>query len=201
MHPAPAYLESDRAALLNRIGDWPFALAIGLLEGRPRAAHTPVLAEADGTLRFHLSKANPTAHGITEAGHALIVFSGPHDYISPDWYGMEKQVPTWNYLSVEAEGPVGISDETEAEQFLEDLSARFEAGLSPKPAWTVASMDRAQLKQMLASIVTFKLTPQRLEGITKLSQNKPEEARIRAGQALKAAGGDPTIATMMERRS
>ena len=201
MHPAPAYLETDRATLLKRIGDWPFALAIGLNKGRPCAAHTPVLADENGTLRFHLSKANPAAQGITDAGQALIVFSGPHDYISPDWYGMEKQVPTWNYLSVEAEGPVSICDDQDAEQFLEDLSARFEAGLSPKPAWTVASMDRAQLKRMLTSIVTFTLTSQRLEGITKVAQYKPEEARIRAGQALKAAGGDPTIATMMERRS
>ena len=148
-----------------------------------------------------MSKENPAAQGITNAGQALIVFSGPHDYISPDWYGMEKQVPTWNYLSVEAEGPVSICDDQDAEHFLEDLSARFEAGLSPKPAWTVASMDRAQLKRMLTSIVTFTLTSQRLEGITKVAQYKPEEARVRAGQALKAAGGDPTIADMMERRS
>ena len=110
-------------------------------------------------------------------------------------------MPTWNYLSVEAEGTVSVCDERDAEQFLEDLSARFEAGLAPKPAWTVASMDRPQLKRMLTSIVTFKLTPQRLQGVTKVAQYKPEEARIRAGQALKAAGGDPTIATMMERRS
>ncbi|RIJ23360.1 FMN-binding negative transcriptional regulator [Henriciella barbarensis] len=200
MHPAPAYLETDRAILLQRVHDWPFALVIGLNEGRPCAAHTPVLAGPDGTLRFHLSKANPAAKGLTNDRHALIVFSGPHDYISPDWYGMEKQVPTWNYLSVEAEGPVSICDEQDAEQFLEDLSARFEAGLAPKPAWMVASMDRVQLKRMLAAIVTFTLTPQRLEGITKFGQDKPDEARIRAGRALKAAGGDITISTMMERR-
>ncbi|MCH2458740.1 MAG: FMN-binding negative transcriptional regulator [Henriciella sp.] len=201
MHPAPAYLETDRATLLQRVHDWPFALVIGLHNGRPRAAHTPVLAGSNGTLRFHLSRANPAAQGLTDNRHALIVFSGPHDYISPDWYGMEKQVPTWNYLSVEAEGPVSICDEQDAEQFLEDLSDRFEAGLAPKSAWMVASMNRVQLKRMLTSIVTFTLTPRRLEGITKVGQGKPDEARIRAGQALKAADGDPTIATMMERRS
>ena len=62
-------------------------------------------------------------------------------------------------------------------------------------------MDRAALDRMIAAIQTFTLTPERFEGITKISQNKPEDVRQRAGQALKAANGDPTLASMMERQT
>ena len=110
MHPAPAFLETNQETLLDRVRDWPFALIVSVHEGRPMAAHTPVLTQPDGTLRFHLARSNPAARGIATSLHALIVFSGPHDYISPDWYGLENQVPTWNYLSVEAEGPVRLCD-------------------------------------------------------------------------------------------
>lgn len=200
MHPAPAFLENDRAVLLDRITHWPFALAIGVVEGRAHAAHTPVLAGDDGTLRFHLSRANPAADAIRQSASALIVFSGPHDYISPDWYGMVDQVPTWNYLSVEAEGPVTICDQQGSADFLRDLSDRFERGLAPKPAWSVDMMDGAKLTHMIGAIETFTLQPDRFEGITKIAQHKPDEARRRAGRALKEAGGDTTIASMMERK-
>ncbi|WP_158085635.1 FMN-binding negative transcriptional regulator [Henriciella aquimarina] len=201
MHPAPAFLETDRDRLLRRTEAWPFAAIIGVADGRPHVAHSPVIRGGEGTLRFHLARMNPACQAITAAGRALIVFTGPNDYISPDWYGQEDQVPTWNYLSVEAEGPVTPQDEAGATRFLDDLSARFEEDLFPKPAWTRDKMRPGSFERQLAGITVFSLAPERLEGITKIGQNKPAEVRQRAGRALKASGGDPTISSMMERDS
>lgn len=136
---------------------------------------------------------------VEQSGRALLVFTGPHDYISPDWYGMDDQVPTWNYLSVEAEGPVRPMNVDEAANLLDRLSARFEDELYPKPEWTRGKMPPGRFEAMLNGIQAFSLLPERLEGITKISQNKPAEARKRAGSALKEAGGDPTLSAMMER--
>ncbi|WP_300380279.1 FMN-binding negative transcriptional regulator [Henriciella sp.] len=199
MHPAPPFLETDRSELFRRIDDWPFALVIGVCEGRSHVAHTPVLRGDDATLRFHLARPNPACQAITRTCRALIVFSGPHDYISPDWYGIEDQVPTWNYLSVEAEGPAAALDDDGAAQLLDALSARFENSLAPKPAWTRQKMSPGKFERMLGGITAFTLSPERLEGITKVGQNKPADVRQSAGAGLKAAGGDPTISTMMER--
>ena len=201
MHPAPAFLDTDRDRLMRRIEAWPFALVVGVANGRAQVAHTPVLRGTADTLRFHLAKANPACRAIAQAGRALVVFSGPHDYISPDWYGLDDQVPTWNYLSVEAEGPVTPEDAAGAADFLDTLSARFEEDLFPKPEWTRSKMAPGTFDRMLNAITAFSLTPDRLEGITKIGQNKPADARKRAGAALKASGGDPTISAMMERDS
>lgn len=199
MHPAPAFLETDRNRLLRRIDAWPFAVVIGVADGRAHAVHTPIIISKSGTLDFHLSRANGVTKAVEQTGRALIVFTGPHDYISPDWYGIDNQVPTWNYLSVEAEGPVTAMNAEQATDLLDRFSARFEDELYPKPAWTRDKMTPARFEAMLNGIQAYSLVPERLEGMTKISQNKPAEARKRAGAALKAAGGDPTLSAMMER--
>ncbi|MEM5518403.1 FMN-binding negative transcriptional regulator [Henriciella sp. AS95] len=199
MHPAPAFLDTDRDRLLRRIDAWPFALVIAVADGRPVVAHTPVLVDKAGLLSFHLSRGNPATAAIERSGRALIVFSGPNEYISPDWYETADQVPTWNYLSVEAEGTTSIMDETNTASFLDHLSERFEDELYPKPAWTRDKMTPGRFEAMLGGITAFNLTPERLQGITKISQNKSAETRKRAAAHLKAVGGDPTISAMMER--
>lgn len=199
MHPAPAFLDTDRDRLMRRIEAWPFALVIAVDGNRAHVAHTPVICSGRGSLHFHLAQSNAACRALAKAGRALIVFSGPNDYISPDWYGVANQVPTWNYLSVEAEGPVTPLDETATASFLDALTARFEDGLFPKPEWTRAKMSPERFEAMMRAITAFDLSPERLEGITKIGQNKPAETRKRAGAALKAAGGDPTLSTMMER--
>jgi transcriptional regulator len=131
--------------------------------------------------------------------NALIVFTGDHAYVSPDWYGQDDQVGTWNYLSVEAEGPVTHLDDTGATRLLDDLSALFEAGLSPKPAWTRAKMTPGRFEAMLPGIRAFSLVPTRFEGITKLSQNKPQSVRQGVITALSAFEDGIAIAEEMRK--
>jgi transcriptional regulator len=197
MHPAPVNHVTDGeklAALVARCG---LALIIGrTAEGRPAAVHTPVLLQ-DGVLRFHLSRANRLV--LQDGDSALAVITGPDAYISPDWYGERDQVPTWNYLSVEAEGPVTRLDEAGAARLLDDLSARFEAPLAPKPAWTRGKMTPGRFEAMLKAITAFSMQVERLEGIEKLSQNKSPQAQAAAAVRL-AEVDDPgakAIAALM----
>lgn len=198
MHPAPLFRESDPETLIARIRAYPLGLVCANGEITPLAAHTPVLAALDGgavRLRFHLSAHNPLTRRLEAGATALIVFTGPDAYISPDWYGpAPNQVPTWNYLSVEAEGtPVP----TDAATFLDDVSAHFEAALLPKPPWTRAKMDPGAFEMMVRGIRAFELTPVRFEGINKLSQNKTSEARDGVIEAL----GDHPVAAAMRRHN
>ncbi|MFN7180150.1 FMN-binding negative transcriptional regulator [Hyphomonas sp.] len=195
MHPAPLFRETDTDTLLARICDYPLGLIVVNGETAPLAAHSPVLAARgeDGgvRLRFHLSANNPVTKRLEAGAAALIVFTGPEAYISPDWYGeVPDQVPTWNYLSVEAEGMPVPAD---AIAFLDDVSAEFESRLLPKPPWTRAKMAPAAFDRMVRAIRAFEMAPSRFEGITKLGQNKTPE--MRAG-VVAALGEHPISAAM-----
>jgi transcriptional regulator len=200
MHPAPYFRETDPETLLARIRAWPLGLVCVNGETAPLAAHTPVLEAMERgvpRLRFHLSAHNPVSRRLESGAAALIVFTGPDAYISPDWYGpVPNQVPTWNYLSVEAEGAVAPTD---AAKFLDDVSDHFETLLLPKPPWTRAKMAPGSFEMMLRGIRAFELTPLRFEGITKLSQNKTSEAREGVIEGLSETAGGLAIAQEMRK--
>lgn len=191
MHPAPLFLETDEAVLAARVHAAPFALICASANtsdgGRPLAVHAPVLLEGR-RLRFHLAARNPVAMALSEGATVLAVVTGPHAYISPDWYGLEDQVGTWNYLSVELEGPVRILDAAETTTLLDDLSDRFEGDLAPKPPWKRDKMDPAFFERLLGMIVGYEVMLERFEGITKLGQNKSEAARLAVASALEGVG-------------
>ncbi len=167
----------------------------------PLVSHTPVIARQDEdgiVLRFHLSAANPATARLI-AGAAAGV-AGADAYISPDWYGnVPDQVPTWNYLSVEAEGEARETGREGAAAFLDDLSAVFEGALLPKPPWTRDKMKPAAFEAMLGGIHAFEMRPRRLEGITKLGQNKTAEMRAGVIEALEGLPGGAGIAAAMRR--
>jgi transcriptional regulator len=183
LHPASAFQEIDEAALRARIESRGLALNVGCDQGRPRVAHSPVRLDGD-RLRFHLSIANRLTAALRTTPYALAVVSDGDAYISPDWYEMADQVPTWNYLSAEIEGPVRILEKADAARLLDDLSAQFEARLAPKTPWTRAKMSPGRFEAMLEGIVAFEMTIERLAGITKLSQNKPAPAIERLASRL-----------------
>jgi transcriptional regulator len=124
---------------------------------------------------------------------------GDHAYISPDWYGSEDQVPTWNYRLVEISGEVRRLDEAELMEQLDCLSAAQEARLAPKDPWTSAKMSPARMAAMLKAIVGFAIDRPVLRGMAKLGQNKRPEERAGAIAALRARG-DTRMADAMEQQ-
>jgi transcriptional regulator len=196
MHPAPAFLETDEARLLDHLARRSFATIAAAPDGRPRVAHAPLVVRRMGqglALDFHLSRGNALAPFIAGGFRAVAVSLGPDAYVSPDWYESPDQVPTWNYVSVEAEGPVTALEEAELVTLLDDLSAQEEARLLPKPAWTRAKMSPGRFEAMTRAIIGARLRVERLEGVIKLSQNKGEADR--AG-VIRALGEHPIGALM-----
>jgi len=129
MHPNRAFAWTDEAAMLAFIVDIAFCTVAA--EG-PLVVHAPVVVDPPDRLRFHVSRANRGAD--LDGKRAIVSCLGPDAYISPDWYGVPDQVPTWNYLAVEAEGVLRRLDEAALATLLDDLSTAHEARLAPKPA-------------------------------------------------------------------
>lgn len=196
MHPAAVNRVTDEAALLAQLAEQPFVTVAAVAEGRPLVAHTPVVVRrlASGlALDFHLGRNNDLAPFIEGGFRAVLVSLGPEAYISPDWYAAPDQVPTWNYVTVEAEGPVAPMDDDGLVALLDDLSAQEEARLAPKPPWTRRKMTPGRFETMTRAIVGARLTVERLEGTFKLSQNKSDADRA----GVIAALGDHPIARRM----
>jgi transcriptional regulator len=202
MHPARRFHVTDPAILRQRILEHPFAVISAVSDGQPIAAHAPIVPSGEGealSLRFHLSVANAVTKALLAGSPALAVFTGPHAYVSPDWYGIDDQVPTWNYISVEAAGPVTRLDDGAMPQLIDDLSDHFEADLAPKPIWKTAKMTPARLEALYRGLVAFELRPDRLEGIAKLNQDKPASARAGVIDALDATESGFALAEEMRK--
>ena len=199
MHPSGVFHETDPQRLAALVAERGLAVIVAWLGDRAVAAHAPVLLAKGERLRFHLSGANPLCAALAAGSRALAVVTGPDAYVSPDGYRAADQVPTWNYLSVEIEGPVRRLTRVETAGLLDDLAAHFEARLAPKPPWTRQKMTPSRFEAMLGAIVGFELSVERLEGISKLSQNKPadEVARLAARLAERPDSGSRRIAGLM----
>jgi len=191
MHPNRAFAWQDRDAMLALVRDISFCTIC--VDG-PLLVHAPVVVGAPDRIRFHVARGNRAAVAL-EGRRAIVSCLGPDAYVSPDWYGTPDQVPTWNYLSVEAEGPLRRMDEFELTILLDDLSAAHEARLTPKPAWTRAKMSPGRFEGMLKAIVGFELTIEELRGTRKLGQHK--NAAERQGAADGLAPIDPILAALM----
>jgi len=186
MHPAQSFRVEDEAQLLAQLAERPFMTLAAAPDGRPRVAHAPVVArrlETGLVLDFHLSRGNTLTPFLAAGFRAVLVSLGAEAYVSPDWYESADQVPTWNYVTVEAEGPVAAMDDDGLVALLDDLSAQEEARLAPKPPWTRHKMTPGRFEGMTRAIIGARLAVERLEGTFKLSQNKNEADRagVRAG--------------------
>jgi transcriptional regulator len=180
MHPDRRFAWEDRDAMLAFVGEVAFCT---IFVDAPAVMHAPVVVHRPDRLRFHVSRANRAATGF-EGGHALLSCLGPDAYISPDWYGTPDQVPTWNYVAVEAEGPLRRLEPDELVALLDDLGAAHEARLAPKPAWTRAKMSPKRFEGLLKAIVGFEMRILALRGTRKLGQNKQEAERAGAADGL-----------------
>ncbi len=154
-----------------------------------------------GTLYGHMARANPHWRE-TLLGDGTALFLGPSAYISPSWYPSKQEhhrvAPTWNYVAVEARGPLEFFDEAgRLRQLLSRLTARHEAGL-PRP-WAVEDAPEDYLAEMLKGIVGLRLPIAHLDGKWKMSQNRtpPDRAGAAAGLQVQGTPAAAAVASLI----
>ena len=197
MHPNSAFRSEDRALFAALIAETGLGMVFAGLPDGPRVAHVPLLLTDAGTLRFHLALGNALTRHL-DGAQALAVVNGPDGYISARWYSDPDQVPTWNYIALEMQGPVRRMDRAELFALLEDVSGHHEARVADGTAWAMDKMARNKRERMMDMIVGFELTVEAWRPTFKLSQNKSPEERARLIEGLKAEGAI-ALAALMER--
>ncbi|HEY3837781.1 MAG TPA: FMN-binding negative transcriptional regulator [Bryobacteraceae bacterium] len=177
MYIPPTFRVDDAARLAAFVRRYSFATVVTFDGGAPFASHVPMLYHPDagphGTLVSHMARGNPQWQHFTAGGEALVIFQGPHGYISPTWYRTEPAVPTWNYAVVHAYGTPAIFTEHERiVTLLRETVATYEASLE-KP-WS-GELPEDYRDKMIRGIVAFEIPVARLEGKFKLNQNRAAE--------------------------
>jgi transcriptional regulator len=169
---SPAYNQVEsRAEVLDFMRAHNFALLVTGTGGTLHASHLPVLVEDSGSglaLDMHMAKANPQWQEFFDDA-VLVVFSGPHAYISPRWYEAKERVPTWNYAAVHAHGTVSVVDDPQAKHAAQ---RRLVAAMDPQWLPKFDALREEYVSDMLGGIVNFRIVVTRLETRWKLSQNR-----------------------------
>jgi transcriptional regulator len=202
MYLPKSFKVDDKATLHALMREHSFATLVTQREGAPFATHLPFLLKPEigerGVLRGHMARANPQWQSM-EGQSALVIFQGPHAYISPTWYGGSLNVPTWNYSAVHAYGTPRIFDQDqELRAFLEEIVQFYEAG--QESPWSVDDAPEEFIGNLMKAIVGFEIEIMRLEGKWKLSQNKPVEEQEHVIARLRETGSpdNEAVAALME---
>ncbi|KUJ78149.1 negative transcriptional regulator [Ruegeria marisrubri] len=189
MHPNPAFRVEDRARNIAFARDRAFGvLAVPGAEA-PLLSHVPFLLDQEGQVaEMHLVRSNPIVRALERPQPVRIAVAGPDSYVSPDWYGVAEQVPTWNYVAVHLIGVLELRPQAELRDLLDRQSAFFETRLAPKPPWTADKMAPEALQRLMRMIVPCRMRVDEIQGTWKLNQNKDEAARL--GAADQVGGAD-----------
>lgn len=185
MYIPAAFEVHDLSQLHDFIDQYSFGTMVSHHQGEMIASHLPLLLDRSrapfGTVSGHVARANPQWNELA-GQRVLLIFSGPHAYISPTWYEEVNTVPTWNYEIVHVTGMARVIDDSkELASVVDRLVTRHERNLSPP--WQFDANTEFS-KRLLAQIVGFTVEIERIEGKWKLNQNHTETRRKRVIAAL-----------------
>ena len=204
MYTPPAFREDDPAALAAIMREAGLSTLVTSTEEGLVATPLPLIFEASegefGTLYGHVAKANRQWQ-LQPTGEALVIFPGPDAYVTPSWYASKREhgkvVPTWNYVAVQAHGPVEFFEDAERlRDVVTRLTLRHEAARAEP--WAVTDAPERFIDAQLRGIVGLRLPITRLFGKRKMSQNRPEADRagVAAGLGASEREGDRIVAAL-----
>ena len=174
MYTPKLYREEDRSKILEFIRSNEFATLVCHDGQRPVASHLLVEVIEEGEMLLvngHMSRANPLWKTFESNPEVLVIFQGPHTYISPTWYN-HVNVPTWNYQAVHVYGrPRLVTDYAQAYQLLERLIDRHERSGHYK----METLPQDFVEKEIKGVMAFQIEVTGIEANYKLSQNRNEE--------------------------
>jgi len=190
MYTPPAYAEHDTQALHAFIREYSFATLITADAEGAQATHLPFLLRVEdgqATLITHLARNNPQSRALLQGASALVIFQGPHAFVSPSWYENRQTFPTWNYTAVHARGqPRLIEDPAAVRDVLRLTVAHYDTPLGGP--WDFEAMPDTLTLPRLKAIIALEIPVRSLVGKMKLNQDKSVADRQGVIAALRQRG-------------
>ena len=175
MHIVKYFREEDRGKILEFIRQNDFATLVAFDGEKPTASHLLMEVIEDGEklwINGHMSRANPLWKMFEKNPQVLVIFQGPHTYISPTWYN-HVNVPTWNYQSVHVYGkPRLVTEKAETYGILKRLTDRYET-IAP---YRLETLPQDFVEKEMRGVAAFQIEVTEIEANYKLSQNRDDES-------------------------
>lgn len=175
MHIIKYFREENHEKILQFIQQNDFATLVAYDGAKPVASHLLMEVIEEGEtlwINGHMSRANPLWKMFENNPEVLVIFQGPHTYISPTWYN-HVNVPTWNYQSVHVYGkPRMVTDKAESYGILKRLTERYETTTS----YQLETLPQDFVEKEMRGVAAFQIEVTQIEANYKLSQNRDGES-------------------------
>lgn len=201
MYTPKLYREDDRTRILEFLQQNDFATVVAHDGERPVASHllVEVIENSEGWfINSHMSRANPLWKIFERNSEILVIFQGPHTYITPTWYN-HINVPTWNYQAVHLYGrPRLVTEREEAYQLLKRLTDRYEKS----DRYRMETLPPDFVEKEMKGVIAFQVEVTQIQANYKLSQNRDDEDYWNIVSHLEAREDEPShgVAEAMRRQ-
>ena len=202
MYKFDHYTEKDKQKVIDFMKENAFALISGIGNQYPVATQIPLAVKLiDGKIFLEGHMMRKTDHHLAfeKNNNILVLFNGPHCYVSASWYTERGIGSTWNYMTVHAKGKISFKDEEGTRNAVKALSDKYEGTIS---ADSFDNLPPAYIDHMVKAIVGFTIEVEELDNVFKLSQNRDEASQRNIIEHMMKRGDENSrmIAEEMERR-
>lgn len=203
MYKFSYFTENNNDAVIAFMKENSFAIITAIGEIYPVATQVPLFIDINEEGKIFL-----TGHIMRKTDHhkafekndlVLVLFTGPHTYVSASWYTHPQTASTWNYMTVHAKGKITLLDEAATYEAIKNITNKYEGTTT---AAAFHKMDDDYIASMLKAIVAFSIEVESIENVFKLSQNRDEQSKKNIIEALQQRPDDNSkmIAAEMKKR-
>lgn len=205
MYNLPYHKEKDPQVIREFIQQHPFAFLTGCDKNNmPVATQVPLFMEEKNgrnILSGHIMKNTDHHNAFLHNEQVLVVFTGPHAYVSGTWYSDPYMASTWNYMSIHIKGVIKFLDGDVLEEMLQKTSLHFE-NYNERSTTVFEHLPSAFKQKAMNFIVAFEIEVKQTETVFKLSQDRDLKSYQNIKLRLKQQGEHgQAIAAEMEKRT
>jgi transcriptional regulator len=199
MYKLPHFTEKDTGKVIAFMKENSFAIITGMGKQYPVATHIPleIVVKEDGQLLLsgHLMKNSDHHKAFVQKDDVLVIFNGPHCYVSASWYSNPQTASTWNYMTVHAKGKITFTPEEGTYAAIKAITNKYE-GVATAAAFN--PMPKEYVDQMLKAIIGFTIKVETFDNVFKLSQNKSYTEQKNIIAQLKKTEDDNSVKIAFE---